>query len=63
MQQDGSITFERVVHTSSLGTWHIVVAVFLFAGLICAAVWWSCRHSEKDPGTLNLRENRTDDSV
>ena len=54
MQQDGSITFQRVVHTSSIETWHIVVAVFLFAGLICAAVWWSRNYSEKNPGTLNL---------
>ena len=32
MQQDGTITFAPVVQTSTLKTWHIIVAVFLFAG-------------------------------
>ena len=62
MQQDATITWEPAVRTSPLETWHIVVAAILFVCLIFAAVWWSRRQSEENPGTLNLRENRTDGS-
>jgi hypothetical protein len=59
MQQEGTITFEPVVHTSPLETWHIVVAVLLFAAVICGLVWRSRRQAGENPGTLNLRGDRT----
>jgi hypothetical protein len=46
MQQDGTITFERVVQTSTLKTWHIIVAVLLFACVIYGVLWWSRRRSD-----------------
>ena len=41
MQQDGTIAFDPVVQTSTLKTWHIIVAVFLFACVIYGVVWWA----------------------
>jgi hypothetical protein len=46
MQQDRTIAFEPVVQTSALKTWHIIVAVFLFACVIYGIVWWARRHPE-----------------
>jgi hypothetical protein len=55
MQQDGSITFERVIPTSPIETWHLVVALLLFAAIVGAVVRRSGRRSEKNSGTLDLR--------
>jgi hypothetical protein len=60
MQQNGTVTFEPVVQTSTLKTWHIVVAVFLFACLIYGVVWWGRRRSENNPGSLRLHGDPPD---
>jgi hypothetical protein len=60
MQQDGTIAFEPVVQTSALKTWHILVAVFLFACVIYGVVWWARRRPENNPGSLYLREDHPD---
>ena len=60
MQQDGTITFEPVVQTSTLKTWHIIVAVFLFACMFYGVVWWARRRSESNPVSLYLRGDDPD---
>jgi hypothetical protein len=60
MQQDGTIAFEPVVQTSTLKTWHIIVAVFLFACVIFGVVWLARRRAEKNPGSLYLRRDHPD---
>jgi hypothetical protein len=55
MQQGGTITFEPVVQTSTLKTWQILVAVFLFACVIYGVVWWARRRSENNAGSLHFR--------
>jgi hypothetical protein len=56
MQQEATVSWEPVVHTSPLKTWHIVVAMLLFAVVIYGTVWWTRRRSEKSPGSLRLGE-------
>jgi len=60
VQQDGTITFAPVVQTSALKTWHIIIAVFLFACVIYGVVWWARRRSENNPGSLHLRGDDPD---
>jgi hypothetical protein len=54
MQQNVTITFDPVVQTSTFKTWHIIVAVFLFACVIYGVVWWARRRPENNPGSLYL---------
>jgi hypothetical protein len=58
MQQDGTITFEPIVQTSPLETWHIVVAVILFVSVICFVRWLARRRSEKSDVSLHLGGDR-----
>jgi hypothetical protein len=58
MQQEATVSWDPVVvHTSPLKTWHIVVAVLLFAVVIYVTVLWTRRRSEKNPGSLRLGED------
>ena len=42
---------------STLKPWQILVAVFLFACVIYAVIWWARRRPDNDPGFLCLRED------
>jgi len=55
MQRGATITFEPVMRTSTLKTWHIILAVFLFACVIYAVVWWARKRSENNSGFLLSR--------
>jgi heme A synthase len=60
MQQDGTIAWEPVVQPSTLKTWHVMVAVFLFVCVIYGVVWWARRRPENNPGSLSLRGDHPD---
>jgi membrane protein DedA with SNARE-associated domain len=62
MQQGATVTWEPVVQTSQLKTWHIIVAALLFALVIYGTVWWTRRRSERNPGSLRLHEDDPDTS-
>ena len=55
MQEEGVITFQRVAPKSSIETWHIVVVVLFFVGLIYILVRRSRRQTEDNPGSLSLK--------
>jgi hypothetical protein len=57
MQQDGIISWEPVAQIYTLKPWQIVIAVFLFACVIYAVVWWTRRRPENNPGFLCFRED------
>jgi hypothetical protein len=61
MQDSASVTWEPVVQTSTLKTWHLVVAVFLFACVVYAVVWWARKRSESAAGSLGV--DRSDSSL
>ena len=55
MQQDAVVTFEPIAPTFTLKTWHMIVAVFLFACVMYFVVWRARRRSDNE-GSLRLRE-------
>ena len=60
MQQGPTITFEPVRQTSTLKTWHIIVAVFLFTCVIYGVVWWTRRRTENKSVSLHFRGDQPD---
>ena len=60
MQESASVTWEPVVQTSTFKTWHLVLAVLLFACVVYAVVWWARKRSESVTGSL--RVDRPDSS-
>ncbi len=53
MQENSSITFEPIRHTSALHPWEIALAVVLFVCLIYFVISRSRKRS-KESGSLNL---------
>jgi hypothetical protein len=54
MQASDGINFDLAVHKPEFHAWEVVLALILFVGLICWAVWWSRKRSKENRGSLNI---------